>query len=217
MALIFYKMRNTQHELPMVVQNDNVLVDARLLHRQLKVGKDFSNWIKYRIKEFGFEEGKDYSPNLASKISTHGGGNKVDYLLSMDMAKELAMLERNEVGREIRRYFIAKEKELRGISQLPKQAELFKGLKPKRFNDTEMYPYREILERAGYKRNNNGGRTKRYWQHFLKEGNVTYITKDFALHLYHQKQVTNNRAVMLAAQPVLALNFYQNQKGGANA
>lgn len=138
-----------------------------------------------------------------------------DYLLTLDMAKELAMLERNETGRSIRRYFIAKEKELRAISHLPKETTLFKGLKPRRINDRVLYPYREILTRAGYKANNNGDRRHRYWMHFVKEGSKLYITDEFALHLYRQKQVMNNRHVMLAAQPVLALEFYPNQtKGG---
>lgn len=205
-------MSNTQHELlPLVVQENNVLVDAILLHRKLKINTRFNDWISRKIEKYGFKQNEDFYSNLSK---TKGRPSR-EYLLTMDMAKELSMLEENEVGREIRRYFIAKEKELRGISQLPKQAELFKGLKPRRFNDAELYPYKEILVRAGYSYNNNGGRAKRYWMHFVKEGNILYVTKDFALHLYHSRQVRNNRAVMLAAQPVLALNFYE--KGGANA
>lgn len=123
------------------------------------------------------------------------------------MAKELAMVERNEIGRSIRGYFIQKEKEARGIGHLPKEAGLFKGIKPKRFNDRTMYPYREVLVRCGYKASSNGGRTQRYWMHFVKEGKLLYTTEEFALHLYRQKQVYLNRAAMLATQPVLPLNF----------
>lgn len=93
-------------------------VDARTLHSFMKVGRDFSNWIKSRIEEYGFEEGKDFysflaseencSPNLASK----GGHNRIDYHLTLDMAKELAMVERNEKGRQARRYFIECERRL---------------------------------------------------------------------------------------------------------
>jgi phage anti-repressor protein len=220
MALIFYKMLNKQHELPMVVQNDNVLVDARLLHRQLKVGKDFSTWIRARIKEFGFEEGKDFSPNLGSKIGTHGGANKVDYLLSMDMAKELAMLERNEVGREIRRYFIAKEKELRGISQLPKSHELFRGIKATNINGRKMYPYREVRAKCGYSvKGSSANHKNRYPQHFVLQGHILLTTEEFCLHLHHSKQVTNNRATLQAMQPVLPFNFGEplKIKGGNHA
>lgn len=198
-------MPNTQHELlPIVIQQDNTFIDARLLHRKLKSKQEFSNWIKARINDFGFEKDKDFLINLSKST---GGRKPMDYLLTLDMAKELAMLERNDVGREIRRYFIAKEKELRGVSQLPKEPELFRGLKPKPVNGREMYPYSEILIRAGYKPNSNGNRRHRYWMHFIKEGKTLWVSKDFALHLYHQKKVVVNRNTMLSMQPVLPLNF----------
>lgn len=89
-------------------------VDARNLHGWLEVGRDFSNWVKSRISELDLVEGVDFqklndsaSPNLAS--------NRVDYALSLDAAKHLAMVERNERGREARAYFIAAEKRLRAI------------------------------------------------------------------------------------------------------
>lgn len=91
--------------------------NARDLHQGLKVGRDFSNWIKGRIAEFGFQEGEDFAISLAKsgeqdaqKIGNWGGANRTDYLLTLDMAKELAMLENNETGRSVRRYFIACEK-----------------------------------------------------------------------------------------------------------
>jgi hypothetical protein len=125
------------------------------------------------------------------------------------MAKELAMLERNEVGRNIRRYFIAKEKELRGISQLPKETQLFKGVKCEKINGRKLYPYRELLGKMGYN-NTSGGcgaRVHKYPGHFVKMGSTWHITEEFALHLHHSKQVINNRATLKAMQPVLALNF----------
>ncbi len=201
-------MLNVHHEeLPLVVQNENVLVDALLLHRKLKVGSIYQNWIKRRIDEFNFEKRKDYFPNL--EIVKGSKKPVTKYLITLDMAKELAMLERNEVGRSIRRYFIAKEKELRGISQLPKEAHLFKGLKLEKINGRKLYPYRELLGKIGYN-NTSGGcgaRVHKYPGHFVKMGSTWHITEEFALHLHHQKQVINNRATLKAMQPVLALNF----------
>ncbi|ENC0691786.1 antA/AntB antirepressor family protein [Escherichia coli] len=89
-----------------------LLVNARDLHGFLEVGKDFSNWIRARINEYGFVEHLDYilfSPNLAKTL----GRRRKDYHLTLDTAKELAMVERNEKGRQIRRYFIECEKKLR--------------------------------------------------------------------------------------------------------
>ncbi len=205
-------MPNTEKELlPIVVQENNALIDARLLHQRLKSKQQFSNWIQNRISDFGFESNKDFYTSLYKSSGRPG----MSYLLTLDMAKELAMLERNEVGRNIRRYFIQKEKELRGVSQLPREAALFKGLKPKRINDRELYPYSDIRERAGYSRHGGGSHKARYWMHFIKDGRTLYVTAEFALHLLRQKQVMNNRTVMQAAQPVLPLDFGTAQtKGG---
>lgn len=198
------------HELPLIQQGENILIDARLLHSNLKAKTKFYDWITYRIREYGFERDKDFFVTEISVAKT----KRMDYYLTLDMAKELAMLERNEIGRQIRRYFIQKEKEARGISHLPKESQLFKGLKPRRINDRELYPYSDIRERAGYARHGGGAHRARYWMHFVKFDNILYVTREFAMHLYHQKQVMSNRQVMQAMQPVLALDFGQSNKGG---
>lgn len=91
-----------------------VAVDARELHGFLEVGRDFSNWIKDRIEKYGFDEGEDYilfdSPNLANQTGRGGDRKSKAYLLSMDCAKEIAMAENNERGRQVRRYFIECER-----------------------------------------------------------------------------------------------------------
>lgn len=94
------------------------LCNARDLHTFLQVGRDFSNWIKGRIDEYGFVERADFivfdSPNLANQKKGRGGDRRsVEYHLTLDMAKELAMIENNDIGRQVRRYFIQIEEELR--------------------------------------------------------------------------------------------------------
>lgn len=84
--------------------------NARDLHEFLQVGKDFSNWIKARIDQYGFEEGADFSPVLAKST---GGRPSTEYIVTLDMAKELAMVERNSRGKQARRYFIECERQLR--------------------------------------------------------------------------------------------------------
>ena len=86
-------------------------VSARELHTFLEVGRDFSNWIKNRIEEYEFVENEDYSL-LANSGEQNGSGghNKIEYALSIDMAKELSMVEKNAKGKQARRYFIAIEK-----------------------------------------------------------------------------------------------------------
>jgi len=95
-------------------------VDGRALHAFLEVGRDFSTWTKDRIRTYGFEKGVDYevfpgfgenpssglsSPNPAS-AKPKGGRPTTEYVLTIDMAKELGMVENNERGRMVRRYFI---------------------------------------------------------------------------------------------------------------
>lgn len=81
------------------------------LHRVLESKTDFSNWVKRRLGECDAKENEDYalsSPNLANK--KRGGFNKKEYIIKLDTAKEMAMLERNEKGKQVRRYFIQVEK-----------------------------------------------------------------------------------------------------------
>lgn len=93
-------------------------VDARELHFFLEVGRDFSTWIKDRIKQGMFVEGKDYILTL-TKTGERSNVVQKDYAISVSMAKELSMLERNEPGKLARLYFIDCEKRL--IAVAPEQ------------------------------------------------------------------------------------------------
>jgi phage anti-repressor protein len=98
-------------------------VDARELHAFLEVGRFFSNWIKARIQRYDFVEELDYllidDLSLPVLASSKARPQKVkNYFITLDMAKELAMVERNEKGKEARRYFIECEHQLRS-NQVP--------------------------------------------------------------------------------------------------
>jgi len=82
-------------------------VNARDLHGFLEVQTDFKNWIVRRIEEYDFEEGKDFRSFLTEST---GGRPSKDYALSVDMAKELSMVERTPRGRQARQYFIQCER-----------------------------------------------------------------------------------------------------------
>ena len=94
-------------------------VNARELHQFLVVGKDFSNWIKNRIEQYDFVEGVDYLLHKFMEQLPSGAKQKIDYHISIDMAKELAMVERSDKGREARRYFIECEKRLKQVTNQP--------------------------------------------------------------------------------------------------
>jgi anti-repressor protein len=87
----------------------NQCVNARDLHAALKIGRDFSNWMKDRIKKYAFEEGRDYSPNLADRSDGSPGKPRTDYLLCLSAAKELCAAENNDAGRAMRQYLLKVE------------------------------------------------------------------------------------------------------------
>ena len=83
-------------------------VNARDLHGFLESKREFATWIKSRIKRYGFIEKEDFLTILSK--TPKGGRPTKNYHLSIDMAKELSMVERTEKGRQARRYFIECEK-----------------------------------------------------------------------------------------------------------
>ena len=87
-------------------------VSARDLHCFLEVGKDFSTWIKDRIKKFDFDEGVDFVKVDSPVSGNQRGGDRrsIEYYISLSMAKELAMVERNAKGKQARLYFIECER-----------------------------------------------------------------------------------------------------------
>lgn len=93
-------------------------VNARDLHSWLGSGKKFADWIRGRVAKYSFVENQDFvcSPNLGSK--GRGGHNAIDYHISLEMAKELAMVENNEKGREARRYFIDCERRAKELPMM---------------------------------------------------------------------------------------------------
>ena len=90
-------------------ENGEVRISGRQLHMFLEVQTRYNDWFA-RMCEYGFAEGEDYYSNL-SKTSELGGRPAIDHLMTLSMAKELAMLQRTERGKEARRYFIRIEEE----------------------------------------------------------------------------------------------------------
>ena len=99
-------------------------VNARELHTFLEVGKVFAAWIKNRLDTLGSIEGQDYIilkgesllPQTGKQTNDgRGGHNRLEYFVTLDTAKHLAMMEKNDRGFQVRQYFIECEKKLREI------------------------------------------------------------------------------------------------------
>ena len=86
-----------------------VEISGRQLHMKLNVKTRYNDWFS-RMVEYGFVEGTDFYSNL-SKTSSDGGRPSTDHILTLNMAKEIAMLQRTPEGQEIRRYLIKVEED----------------------------------------------------------------------------------------------------------
>ena len=86
-------------------------VSARELHSYVESRREFSTWIKNRIEKYGFIEGQDFLTILSKTPS--GGRPSQEYFITLDMAKQLAMVENNDKGSQARKYFIECEKKLK--------------------------------------------------------------------------------------------------------
>ena len=94
-------------------------VSARDLWKFLNVKYDFSTWIKRRVEKYSFIENEDFIiiSLIPQKCGIKKGGDRksLDYILSLDMAKELSMIENNPTGRTARKYFIQCEKKYKEL------------------------------------------------------------------------------------------------------
>ncbi|MEI7488508.1 MAG: antA/AntB antirepressor family protein [Chryseobacterium sp.] len=91
-------------------QNGSKAVLGRDLYEFLEVRTQFKDWIIRRIEEYRFIENQDYEVLLKNEQNSNGGRPLKEYIISLDMAKELSMVEKTEKGRQARRYFIEMEK-----------------------------------------------------------------------------------------------------------
>lgn len=96
------------------------LVSGRELHEFLEIKTRYNDWFK-RMVEYGFDEGSDFllvtqkreTNNLKNPVTT-----VIDHAISIDMAKEISMIQRTEKGKTARQYFINCEKKLKEVKKL---------------------------------------------------------------------------------------------------
>ena len=97
-------------------QNGQQAVSARDLHRFLDSKQQFTDWIKDRIEKYGFIENQDFEVFHNFMKNPNGGRPLTEYALTLDTAKEIAMVEGNEKGKQARRYFIEMEKKAKQLA-----------------------------------------------------------------------------------------------------
>lgn len=105
-------------------ENDNgeILVSGRELHEFLEVKTRYDIWFS-RMKEYGFIENQDFIAIVQKRTTAQGNETTyTDHAIKLDMAKELAMIQRNEKGKQARQYFIAVEKAWNSPEMIMKRA-----------------------------------------------------------------------------------------------
>lgn len=143
------------------------IVNAKALHAALGVGRVFSSWFNSRVARYEFVAGRDFGQLTPERVDIIGAGRpEVNYAISVEMAKELAMVENNEQGRAVRRYFIQCEEELQ--RQAPeKAATLRRELKARITAASHFKPMCAALELA---RTERGKKTLAH--HYTTESNM---------------------------------------------
>lgn len=89
-------------------ESEQPTVSARELHEGLEINTKFATWFE-RMCEYGFSEGNEFFPKVG-KTSEQGGRPSIDYQISIDMAKQICMIQRTDKGKQYRQYFIDLEK-----------------------------------------------------------------------------------------------------------
>ena len=99
--------------IPIIEHDGKTAVNLRDLHEFLEVKKKFTDWAQ-QMFDYGFAEGQDYVevslPQNGKQV--HGGNNRRDWAVTLDTAKEVAMIQRTDKGKQARQYFIEAEKKL---------------------------------------------------------------------------------------------------------
>lgn len=100
-------------------EDGTIAVSGRELHKGLQIGTRYDNWFN-RMVAYGFEENSDYVA-IVQKWTTAQGNETAytDHVMTLDMAKEIAMIQRSEIGKQVRKYFIEVEKDYKEQHQVP--------------------------------------------------------------------------------------------------
>ncbi|AKP82468.1 P1-type antirepressor [Streptococcus pyogenes] len=116
--------KDTMNELINITVNDNhePVVSGRDLHKVLEIKTQYTKWLE-RMSEYGFVENEDFMAISQKRLTAQGNQTEyTDHILKLDMAKEIAMLQRNEKSKQVRKYFIQIEKDFNSPEKIMARA-----------------------------------------------------------------------------------------------
>lgn len=112
---MFPHEESSKHLIPLAEHNGAQAVMGRDLHAFLEVQDHYATWFK-RMEEYGFVAGQDFIAE--SRKTPNGGRPRIEHVISLDMAKEISMIQRTDKGKQARQYFIECEKRAASVPQL---------------------------------------------------------------------------------------------------
>lgn len=102
-------------------KNQEPIVNGRELYQVLEIKTPYTQWFD-RMKEYGFSENIDFVSLSQNCEKPQGGRPEINHAIKLDMAKEIAMIQRNEKGKEVRQYFIQVEKDFNSPEKIMARA-----------------------------------------------------------------------------------------------
>ena len=134
-------------------ENHEPVVSGRQLHETLGVKTRYNDWFN-RMTEFGFTENEDYLAITQKRVTAQGNAtNQTDHIIKLDMAKEIAMIQRTDKGKEVRQYFILVEKDFNSPEKIMARALLMADKKIKLLenkNENLLIELEEATKNADY-------------------------------------------------------------------
>ena len=168
-------------------ENNQQLVSARELHEFLDSKERFSKWFD-KMVDYGFEEGIDYTPY--QMVHPSNLQEITDYVLKIDMAKEISMVSKLEKGKIARKYFIECEKRLKEVvsKQLPQDyISALKALVEAEEQKALMQPQVEYYKKVLNPVEENG---------FIKLVTTTAIAKDLGMSAQKLNKILNEKGII---------------------
>ena len=182
------------NELVTINENERFPVDAKELYRKLEVRTPYHKWIQRRISDGLLIEGVDYQI-LGQKSPKIGRGRPAnEYQLSFDGAKNIALMERTEIGKKIRMYFISIEREYREGPFAGKE------IARQWVNEKQFLSYNAVLRALGMSQRSSSysARRRKYPTEFVKINKEWFVSMEMAMQIWRYAEVSKSQKALKA-------------------
>lgn len=186
---------------------NEVVVDARQLHKKLKIQTKFTTWMERRIQEYEFEEGIEFFPILGkTSKNSKGGRPSIEYQLTTSMAQELCILDNSPVGKALRLYL------LQCLKNSQNKHAILNDLSYLMVSGRKLYHYRTLQRLLGFSTKSSISNVRRcYSSQLFFQGREAYVTEDYALLMILRAETRTVAQKTLVAPEVVSnqLNLFQ--------